>query len=316
MPEPLYDEARAAELASQLMSEETPEATETPAPEAEAVEQSEPTDSPAGETTAPEETQEVEDFLPRADLESLLEGVEDESARERIITAYKSFQSGFTKRTQEVSELRRSFEGIDPQAARQAYDFVQNLSSDRDFAVQVHQELSAALQEAGLTPGQASQEATRQIERAASEYEDMGLDPENPLVQKLTELEQWKAEQERIAAERAVTEQREAMVREIERQDASLRRENPKYEEADWEAVYRLAASTQGDLYAAQEQYEAIKDRLATEYAITKARVPQGIQPTPTAAPHSEQPVEIKTIDQAHEIAKERFRQLMAAREQ
>lgn len=291
-------------------------ADESNEPELEfAAEQVAPEATPAPEATAQEpvvEEPEVEDFVPRADLESLLEGVEDEKARESIITAYKSFQRGFTEKSQKIAGLQRAFEGIDPNQAREAFDFVQNLTSDRAFAAQVHAELAQALEAAGASPAQAEAEATRQVESVqAGAVEDWGIDPDNPLVKEVQELKQWKVEQSAREVERDLKIARDAQIRDIERMDAEVRRQHPGYDEGDMGTIYRFAASMGGDLFAAQEAYEAEKDRLVTAYVAQKAAAPKA-QAAPSAAAHSEEPMTINTVKEAHEAAPEVLKRILA----
>lgn len=277
------------------------------------------------ETTESEAPAEEEDFIPRADLESLIEGLEGEP-RDRVIDAYKSMQRGFTKRSQEVSELRRTFEGLDPKEVRQAYDFVQNLGSDPDFAMKVHGELTDALTNAGMSPRAAAQEATRQIEEKVDEVEDLDLDgfEDNPFVQKLTRLEKQqrdffaqieadKAAQAEAEQKRRFDEHQNQVIKEIERQDAEIRRQNVNLDDDDMETIYKLAASTEGDLFAAKELYDGLRDRLVTDYVATKKRVPSGGGGGPAGggSVHSEEPVEILSTDQAHALAVERARHLL-----
>jgi|SRR6187551_598446 len=314
MPEDYVDLDAAAAAAKELFSigETSDEEPETEVEEqSEVVEEEAPTaDDETTETPAEPEAEE-EDFIPRADLESLLEGLEGE-ARERVVTAYKSFQRLSTKQSQANAELRRAFDGVDPQEARQAYEFVQNLGSDPEFAMAVHKELSAALEQAGMSPAQASREASRQIEETASEGEKYDLSDfeDNPFVQELNELKQWRASQEREAQERRAQEAMERQIREIEEDVAKLRRDNPNMDDDDMDVIYKIAASTGGDVFAAKEYFDGVRDRLVTDYVATKKRVPKS-SGGGGGAPHSEEPVEITGIDMAHKLAVERARHLM-----
>lgn len=265
-----------------------------------------------------EETEEEEDdFIPRADLEALLEGLEGD-ARESVITAYKSFQRLSTKQSQDSAALRRAFEGVDPKEARQAYDFVQNLGSDPQFAMQVHKELSDALENAGMSPAAAEREATKQIEEAVVETGALDEYEDNPFVQELNELKRWRASTEAAAKaeadERQARERQDSMLKDIERQDQEIRRANPKISDEDMEGIYKLAASTGGDLHAAKDFFDGLKDRLVTDYVATKKRVPAGAGGGHSvgAGASSETPVVIDNIDQAHKLAVERARHLLS----
>jgi hypothetical protein len=314
MPEDYVDLDAAAAAAKELFSigSEPDEEPEVEAEEqSEVVEEEAPTaDDETTESPAEPEAEE-EDFIPRADLESLLEGLEGD-ARERVVTAYKSFQRLSTKQSQANAELRRAFEGVDPAEARQAYEFVQNLGSDPQFAMQVHQELSAALEQAGMSPAAASREATRQIEETTTEGEryDLSEYEDNPFVQELNELKQWRASQEAQAAERARTEALDRQIREIEEDVAKLRRDNPNIDDDDMDVIYKIATSTGGDVFAAKEYFDGVRDRLVTDYVAKKKSAPRSAGGS-GGAPHSEAPVEITGIDQAHLLAVERARHLM-----
>lgn len=324
MPEEYIDLDAAAKAAEELLN-----AGRTPDEETEEVE--EQSVEPEVESATPDETTEEEapaeaeddsdDFIPRADLEALLEGLEGEP-RERVITAYKSFQRLSTKRNQEVSALRRAFDGVDPEEAKRAYEFVQNLSSDPQFATQVYNELATALEEAGMSPAAASRAATEAIESKVTEATpvDDGLDEyaDNPFVQQLKETQARLDAMEKAAREREEAAAREArdnaVIAEIERQHQEIRRENPDFDDDDMDSIFKIAASMQGDLFQAKEYYEALQDRLVTEYVAKKKAVPKGqAAPSRAAAPYSEEPVEILNTDQAHVLAVERARQLLSA---
>lgn len=314
MPEKYIDLDAAAEaLKAMGLEDDSDESTDEPNADEQA-EVAEVEATADDETTEPDTEPEVEDedFVPRADLESLLEGLEGE-ARERVITAYKSFQSGFTKQSQANAKLRRAFDGVDPDEARQAYDFVQNLGSDPQFALQVHQELSAALEKAGMSPAAASREATRQIEETAPEADALDDFEDNPFVQQLNELRQWKVAQEKEAEERKAREYQDSIIRDIERQDQEIRRRNPKIEDDDMDVIYKVAAAMGGDLFAAKDYFDGVRDRLVTDYVASKKRVPAGGgggHPVNTGI-SSEEPTEIISIKQAHDLAVERAKHLL-----
>lgn len=297
--------------------EQAPEA-EVPAPqevtpEAEAPEAPEVPETPE----AAEAPVEEDSFIPRADLESLLAGVEDPAAREAVETAYKSFQSGYTRKTQALAEQRAALSGLDPEAARQAVDFVTALTTDGDFALQVHERLTKELEGAGLTLRQAQAEATKQIEDAVVDPElaALGVDLDNPLVKKLNELE--RRERERDARERqwqAEAEERqrveEAMAL-LEKQAGDIRRADPSLNDEDMDVIMKLAASTGGNLFAAEDLFKSTRDRIMTAYVNRKASVaPQLSSPAPTE--HAEEPLVISSTDEGHKLAVERLKQIIA----
>lgn len=271
--------------------------------EDEALEATEESEEESVEET--EEAPEDEDFIPRADLESLLEGVTDEDSRERIITAYKSFQRSATKRNQEVSELTRTFQGIDPSAAREAYDFLESLKTDRAFATEVRDQLIAALEDEGATPAQAKRQATQMVQDAqteSDEFSEWGLDKDNPLVKEIEESRRFRQQAEQFFAAEAEERQRQALYAEAAEQDAKIRAANPKYTDENMEDIYRLATSFGGSLEQAAEYYEGLRARERTEYVASK-KAPKGVGPLPGGSAHGEQPIEIKSVNDAHEVA-------------
>lgn len=317
MPEDYVDLDAAAAAAKELFDigkepDEEPEA-EVEEQSDEAVEEASTADDETTETEDEPESEE-EDFIPRADLESLLEGLEGD-AREAVVTAYKSFQRLSTKQSQANAELRRTFDGVDPAEARQAYDFVQNLGSDPQFAMQVHQELSAALEQAGMSPSAASREASRQIEETTTqgEVDDLSEYGDNPFVQQLNELKEWRAQTEREAQERARQEAMDRQIREIENDVAELRRKNPKLDDDDMDVIYKVAAAMGGDVFSAKEYFDGVKDRLVTDYVASKKAVPKGGGGghVVTGSQSSEEPVTIESIKQAHALAVERAQHLL-----
>lgn len=304
------DEAGAAAALDGLLAEQEGRAPDEGGPPAptEPVEQAPPAPvAPPAEPTESAATE--EEFIPRADLESLLEGVTDQVARDKIITAYQSFNKGFTQRTQEVAAEKRRLQGIDPEKAQAALQWFDRLNSDRDFALEVHRELSQALEAAGLSPAAASKEATKQVEAATpAGYEEYGLDPDNPLVKDLQDLRQWRAEQEQRESlreqEAAFERQRQDMIADIQNQALALRKDRSHYEDEDMDAIFKIAGSMDADLFAAADYYDALQSRVVTSYAAKKGRAPGGVAPAPAAAPHSEAPpAEFRTTDEAHKLA-------------
>ncbi len=304
------DVARATELAAQLLAEDPEAADFLPEPGSEQSPEPAATapDAPDDNPPAPEVEEPEEEFVPRADLESLLEGVDDPAAREKIITAYKSFQRGFTQRSQEISELRRAFDGVDPAQAREAYEFMTKLSSDGEFARQVHGQLTKALTDAGWSLGEAQSmaaDAVAEVQTPSTDWDELGIDPEHPLVKEVSELREWQRQQEQRAQERDFDEYQQSVIREIERQDADIRRQHTSYDDDDMDSIYKIAASTSGDLWAAQEMYEGMRDRWATDYVARKQEIPEGVSPVTGGAAHTEEPVEFRTIKEGHKYAVE-----------
>jgi hypothetical protein len=261
--------------------------------------------APAAEPTPAPET--AEEFVPRADLESLLEGVNDEAARQAVIDAYKSFNRDYTQKTQSLAAERRRLQGIDPDAAQQSIEFFEKLQSDREFALGVHRELSQALEAAGALQAPVPPEAPVAAP-APSNYEDYGIDPDNPLAKDLAELREWKAQEEQRrqteAQEREYYEWQQNEIAKIETQALAIRKDNPQYDDEDMDAIYKIAASTGGDLNAARDYFESMQDRVVTNYIARKGKAPGGVTPAPGGGTsHSEAPQEFRNVKEAHKLA-------------
>lgn len=311
LPEGMSPEDENAAIAAILGQTQDPVSVEQSVPEPAAVQGSTEPEAPAPEVATPE-TPEVEESTERTDLAALLEGLGDEEAA-RVTRAYKSLQGDYTRKTQELAERAKQFEGLDPASAREAAEFVQLLQTDRNFAESIHAELSSALQKEGLTKAEASREATRQLDATSVDWEELGIDASNPLARTIDDLQRSNAELTSWREQQIRDNQRDAMIRDIERQDQAIRHSNPDYAEGDFDTIYKVAAAMDGDLIAAEQYYRGLKDRILGDYVESKTRVAQGAGPVVATATHSEAPRVFASTDEAHPEAVERLRQLLAA---
>jgi hypothetical protein len=224
-----------------------------------------------------------QDSFTRADLNSLLNGVEDPVARERIETAYKSFQGDYTRSKQAIAPYARLAEaGIDPSRVQQSLEFVQALETDPNFVVQVHGYLSEQLQAAGYSPAEADAAAAGQM--GLEDDGDGSIDYESlersPLGQRLAQIEEWAAEQEQQRYEMA-------LAGEIQRAEMALRQQNDWITDSDMERVYELAFAHGGDLHAAFGAYTDWRDNVLSGYMQAKDATPATLT-APNATGHSE----------------------------
>lgn len=241
---------------------------------------------------------EATDSFTKTDLNSLLEGVTDPAARQAIEAAYKSFQGDYTRNMQQIAPWRQFAEaGIDPAVAAQSLEFVQALETDPDFVRAVHGQLSQALEAAGLSPQQASDEANRQIQSGEA-FQD-GSD-DSPLQREVAELREWK---ERMEAEQV----QQTMMAELQRAEMAIRQTNPHYSDQDVERVYELAFAHGGDLMKAAESYEALRNSFISSYVEQKgtaaAAAPSAA--VPVAAASSEEPPDMTDWNTASRAARE-----------
>ena len=210
---------------------------------------------------------------------------------------YKSMQADYTRKTQEIAELRRSYEsfseaGVDPDVALQAIGFLQQLDNDPQFALEVAESIR---QNVGAP------DVAQRTEVATPDVNDSydGLPP--TLAKELEEMRAFRQEMMEMQAHQETMAELEAM-------ENTIRTSNPDYTDEDVEAIYSLAYATDGDLIAAQQQYHAIQQRMLSSYLKAKT-VPHGATPAP-AAPSSTPDRSFGSLDDAHKAALEAVRNL------
>jgi DNA repair exonuclease SbcCD ATPase subunit len=207
-------------------------------------------------------------------------------------------QGDYTRKTQEIAELRRQYEsfseaGVDPDVALQAVGFLQELNTNPEFAMQVAEQL----QQTSGTPN-----VSQTIEEFTSENVDNsyeGLPPQ--LAEELKEMRAFREEMLTMQA------QQESLA-ELEAMENTIKTTNPHYTDDDMEAIYSLAYAHDGDLMAAQEAYATIQQRLLGSYLESK-QVPHGATPAP-AAPSSVPGKSFASLDDAHKAALEVLRNI------
>jgi hypothetical protein len=182
----------------------------------------------------------VEDNQP--EVESFT-GFDPSTLPEDMQAVYRSMQGDYTRKTQEIAELRRQYESFSEAGV------------DADTALQAD----------------GSQPVIDETPDNNNSYE--GLPP-----QLAAELEQMRAFREEMMQMQV---QQETMA-ELEAMENTIRTSNPHYSDDDVEAIYSLAYSTDGDLMAAQELYAGIQQRMLQGYLSSKD-VPHGATPAPSA---------------------------------
>ena len=231
------------------------------------------------------------------DVESFT-GFDPSLLPEDMQAVYRSMQGDYTRKTQEVADLRRQYEalsesGVDPNDAIEAVHLWQRMYEDPEFAMQVSQGLQNRLEEMGYA--QQQQVVDAQVDN--NSYE--GLPPQ--LAQELQEMRAFREEMLQHQAQ-------QEMIAEIEMAENTVRTANPQYTEEDIDAIYSIAHSTGGDLLAAQEQYAAIQQRMLSSYLQSKT-VPHGATPAPSA-PSSVPSKGFANLEEAHKAAMEAIRNI------
>lgn len=215
---------------------------------------------------------------------------------------YKSMQADYTRKTQEIAEIRRQYEafsesGVDPNEAVQAAHLLSRLDSDPEFAREFTSVVNARLEEMGLGGTTPQQMMTPSTEN--DDVSNSALPPE--LAQEIQEMRQFRQQMMEQQEQAAVREQLEAA-------ESTIRATNPDYSDDDMDAIYNLAYSTNGDLFAAQQQYHAIQQRLLGSYLQAK-QVPHGATPAP-GGPSSVPGKDFSNLDDAHKAAMEAVRHI------
>lgn len=182
----------------------------------------------------------------------------------------KQLQAAFTRKTQELAAQRQQVESLgSPDELRQAAELYRNLQ-DPGYLQEFHAELSRALEAQGLAPGQAREEAARQIEQSTAPTTSVSDalarlkdDPElSPLAEAFSELRSeldgLKTEREREREAQELAHAQMALAGEIQRQEMAIKQSNPHYTQEDLDAIYELSAFHDGSLVEAQQRYEQI----------------------------------------------------------
>lgn len=211
---------------------------------------------------------------------------------------YKSMQADYTRKTQEIAELRRNYEsfseqGIDPTEALEAISLLQRMNNDPEFAGEVAMGIQSRLEELGYS----AQQVVNDAPIVDNNYE--GLPAE--LQRELQEMRQFR--QEMVEAQ-----EQQGILMELEAAENTIRTTNPDYTDDDMEAIYSLAYATDGDLMLAQQQYHAIQQRLLGSYLQAKT-VPHGATPAPSL-PSSTPERSFGSLDEAHKAAMEALRNI------
>lgn len=222
-------------------------------------------------------------------------GFDPEILPEDMQKVYKSMQADYTRKTQEIAELRRQYEsfsdaGVDADAALQAVGFLEQLNTDPDFALQVADYIRQSM---GTTDD--SQRVEESTPSNIDSYE--GIPPE--LAREIEEMRQFREEMLQTQAQ-------QQQMAELEAAEQTIKTANPNYTDDDMEAIYSLAYAHQGDLLAAQQAYHRIQQNLLGSYLKAKD-VPHGATPAPSA-PSSVPGRSFESLDDAHKAAMEAIR--------
>jgi hypothetical protein len=248
-----------------------------------------------------------------------------------LLPVYRSMLGDYTRKTQEIAPYRRLAEehNLDAQELAEAlntYDYI----SDPDNWVDLHRNLSAELERTGMTPREASAEATRQMEDAQAprpatpDLGELANDPEMaPLANmlqglqgELSSLRDDMSKRDKAVAEQEAAVQEEqlqqALIGELTRQESLIRQNNPAYQDDDVDFVYELSSYHEGNLLQAQERLEQYFNNRLARYFEQKARVASAPEHQPISGGGAASAVLPETsgdsttdLDKAHQAALE-----------
>ena len=201
---------------------------------------------------------------------------------------YKSMQADYQRKTQELASQRQQYEQLGPvdqiQAAQELYQAIQDPSNWQ----QLHQELTQAMQDQGLTPAQAAQAATQTLQdqaqtpTGAPDLAPFLADPElSPLALRLQQLESRLTDRDLVEQQQREDylqeQQQMALIGEYQRQEMAIRQSNPQYTDSDIDAIYEISSFHEGNLLQAQQRYDAMFQDRMSRYIAAK----QGASNTP-----------------------------------
>lgn len=227
------------------------------------------------------------------DVESFT-GFDPNNLPEDLQAVYKSMQADYTRKTQDLAEVRRYNDsltemGVDPNDAIQMVSFFQEMQANPQLAV----EYLSALQ----AQGEPDTIQSGYTEDYTSNNSYDGLPPE--LANELNAMREFRNQY-------MADQQQASIMAELEYEEQAIRVANPHYTDDDLESIYNLAYATGGDLKAAADQYHAIQQRLLGGYLESK-QAPMGATPVPTG-PSNTPPQQFKSLDEAHKAAMEAIR--------
>lgn len=233
--------------------------------------------------------------------------IDPEALPDELRHIYKSMQGDYTRKTQEVSQLRAyqalAEQGIGADDAVQSIQFINELNTNPDFQKAVYERLSEAFQDAGASPAQAAQAAADALtgDAGVDDFSDV-LPPEvQAKLAKIDELEAYVNEQRS-------SQELQAIEADLTRAELAIRQANPTYTEEDMSVIRQLGFSTAGDLNAAQHAFEGLRQRLVGGYIDQKASVQATAPPNVSATGYGQEPVKFDSLEQAHTAAIARLR--------
>lgn len=249
-----------------------------------------------------------------------------------LLPGWKQLQAAFTQKTQDLAEKSRAINQYgDPETLTEAVELY-NRITDPDSWPQLAQELSEAMQEAGMSPAQANQLAVETVQQQAQEPSFLdGLDLSDPdlapIAQSLkaqaqrtaqleAQLASFQSDQQLRGEYEEAERAQQAHALNIQQQLVTIAQSNPAYTQDDMEDIVKLAPFFNDDFFQAQTAYENMAARRLSRYFEGKqASLTPSVQPPGTPGSSTATPVEEQTVEQVGKEMEEYFRGLQAAGE-
>ena len=265
---------------------------------------------PAPEATPTEPVAPAQEAAPEGQAEdSFAERFDPNTLPPELQSAYKLMQADYTRKRQadaEAIRLAQQYQGVDLDAAVQLFQGIQ----DPDGLTNFVQQASQYLVDQGLVEFD-DPTATAPGENNLSEtLAGLASDPElAPLAEVVNAMQQRLDSFEAQSAQRLAAEREEAItlraMGELQRMENVIRTDNPHYDDSDVDSIYEIASHYDGDLFSAQQAYEASFARRLGRYMQAKESAPSPAVPTglPQAVPAPELSYDPLDPKQAHQAA-------------
>jgi hypothetical protein len=238
----------------------------------------------------------VEAFTPSKDID--LSGLSDDQ-RAYLEAREREMQAHFTQRTQELAAER--------QQAQEAIQFINELNSNPDFAVQVVDTLSQQLQAAGYSPAQAQMHAQAQANQMAGQQlaqpggndygfgEDDGFQ-DDPYLAEIQELRARQAQVDQYLGQMQEAQRVAQLEAQLNNAAAYVQSQNPNFTDQDMSRVVNMSYAYGGDLVRAAEEYKAIRDNAVQGWIEQKGSVTTPA-PVPAGTAAQSAPEPFKGLD-------------------
>lgn len=257
-------------------------------------------------TTEPSDS----DFDHGVDINSL-----PDEAREYALRAERMMKAAMTKRTQEAAPWRKLGEehGVSPDEAAQALAMWRALDSDPTYGKQLYNALGEGLRSQGILEDRPQQREPQYGDAGFGQQDEWAEDPYATQIDALNRrLEQF----ELTERDRAQAQWEMDQTLKMQRQEFTLRQQHQDLTDQDMQDIYDMAVTTNGDLDAAHQRVQYIRDQ-AIQSWVSKNRANAQSQPVqvPPGAYAEAPPTPPSDMKSGSEMARQIWAQYMATRE-